>query len=74
MSVRWFLLAAVVLSLTGVANVAHAQNGPWNNWGWGWGYHSAQNGPWNNWGWGWDRDHRDYDRDRDHRDWDRDRH
>jgi hypothetical protein len=66
-----WLLALVIIA--GLPNLAHAENGPWNNWGWGWGYHPvASVGPWNNWGWGWDRDHRDYDRDRDHRDWDRD--
>jgi hypothetical protein len=71
-----WLLALVIIA--GLPSLAHAQNGPWNNWGWGWGYHPANSvGPWNNWGWGWehhegDRDHHD-DRDRHDRDRDNDR-
>ena len=64
-----WLLALVIIA--GLPNLAYAQHGPWDNWGWGWGYHTAGNGPWNNWGWGWEREHRDWDRD--HHD-DRDRH
>ena len=67
-----WLLALVLI--VGLPNLAHAQHGPWDNWGWGWGNHGRENGPWNNWGWGWEWDHRiDRDRDRDRRgDWDRD--
>ena len=71
-----WLLALVIIA--GLPNLAHAENGPSNNWGWGWGYHPANSvGPWNNWGWGWehhegDRDHHD-DRDRHDRDRDNDR-
>ena len=67
--IRGLAIAAVIITASGI-NTAQAQNGPWNNWGWGWGNHPAGNGPWNNWGWGWDRD-RDQDRDRDDRDRDR---
>ena len=73
-------LLALALIAAGLPNLAYAQpyaqHGPWDNWGWGWGQHTAANGPWNNWGWGWEREHRDWDRDhhdQDRHDWDHDR-
>lgn len=67
----WLLALAII---AGVPNLAHAENGPHNNWGWGWGYHPvASVGPWNNWGWGWENRDRDRDRHDDRHDRDHDR-
>ena len=55
-----WLVALVIIA--GLPNLAHAENGPSNNWGWGWEHHD------------WDRDRHDHDRhDHDDRDRDHDR-
>jgi hypothetical protein len=55
----WLVALVIIASLP---NLAHAENGPSNNWGWGWEHHD------------WDRDRHDQDRhDHDDRDRDHDR-